>query len=138
MSVTGTGIPYGSTILSINSSVSINITQNATASGTGNTFTFKTVADSIYLTTTPPYFNSTVYEGLTVTGPSTIPRNTKIDQVITTTKVKLTNNTTDTASGTTTISGGSFIYYFDTVNLSLDTSELSNISDLPLIYFTNL
>lgn len=137
MFITGTGIPYGSTILAINSSTSITITQKATSGGTGNTFTFTTVTDSIYLTTTAPYFYSTIYENLTVVGPNTIPKNTTIEEVISTTKVKLTNNATDTASGTTTISG-SFNYYFDTVSLTLDTSELSNISETPLIYFENL
>jgi len=136
MFVSGTGIPYGSTVLSVNSASSITLTQKATASNSGVTFTITTVADSIYLTTVIALFTSTVYEGLTISGTS-IPRNTTIDEVINSTKVKLTNNATGASTSTRTISG-SPVYYFDTSNIVFDTSELSNISDLPLINFDQL
>ena len=136
MSISGTGIPYGSIILSVVTGTTFTINQKATVSGT-NTLTFATITDSIYLTAGTSYFTSTVYEGLTIAGISSIPRNTTIDQVISATKIKLFNNATAAATGTCTISG-SCVYYFDTVNLTLDTNEISAIVTLPIIDFDNL
>jgi len=136
MSVSGVYIPSGSIVTAINTNSSITINQKATGSGSVS-LTFTTVTNSIYLTSSTSYFTSTIYEGLSIAGPSTVPRNTTISQVISPTQIQLSNNATDAATGTSTISG-SFIYYFDTVNLVLDTSELTNISSLPIINFANL
>jgi len=136
MLITGTGIPYGTTVLSVVSSDTITITQRATVSGTA-TFTFSTDPESAYLNITTPYFASTVYENLTISGTS-IPRDTTINEVISTTKIKLSNNATGSSSSQTYNISGSPIYYFDTSNLTLDTSELTAISELPIINFANL
>lgn len=135
MTISGTGIPYGTTVLSVISSSSISITQKATASGTA-TFTFYTNPDSIYLNITNPvsYFNE-IYEGLTVSG-TNIPRNTTIYSYLTTTKVQLTNNTTGTGTGLTFTISGSPVYYFDASNLSLVTTEVANVANI--INFSNL
>ena len=136
MVITGTGIPYGTTVLSVVSSSSITITQKATVSGTA-TFTFSTNPESAYLNATTPYFTSTVYEGLMISGTS-IPRDTTINEVITTSKISLSNNATGSSSSQVYSISGSPIYYFDTANLTLDTSELTAISQLPIINFANL
>ena len=108
MTVSGTGIPYGSTILSIISLTSISITQNATVSGT-NTFTFSTNPNSIYLTTAS-YFSS-AFNGLSISG-TYIPSSTTITYV-SPTQVKLSNNSTGAGTAACTISGLPS-YYFDT------------------------
>jgi len=136
MLVVGTNVPFGSTVLSIGTT-SITITQRATGSTTGVSLTFSTDANSAYLNTTTSYFTSTVYEGLTITGAS-IARNTTISEVITSSKIKLSNNATGTSASQTYSISGKPIYYFDAANLSLDDSELLAISGLPIINFSNL
>ena len=110
MTVSGTGIPYGSTILSIISSTSISITQNATVSGT-NSFTFSTNPNSAYLSTGSSYFTS-AFEGMGITG-TNIPLNTTILSYVSATQIKLSNNATGAGTNTHTIAGTPD-YYFDT------------------------
>jgi len=137
MNISGTGIPYGSIITSIVNSVSILINQKATATGTP-TLTFSTVANSIYFDATSSYFNSLLYEGLTISGPSTIPRDTTISQVVSATKIQLSNNATGSASGQIATISGYPTYYFDAAYLTLDVTEVEEIYTLPIINFENL
>jgi len=136
MSISGLGIPYGTTVLSLLSTTSISITQQATSTNTGATYTFNTDPNSIYLNITSPasYF-STIYEGLAITG-TNIPRNTTIATEISTTKVQLSNNTTGTVTGATYTIAGSPVYYFDASNLTLNTTEVANVANI--INFPNL
>lgn len=125
MVISGTGIPYGSTVLSIISSSSISITQKATASG-ATALTFSTNPNSAYLNISLPasYF-TTDYEGLTISGTSIV-RNTTIAEMITATKIRLSNNATGTTSGQTYVISGKPTYYFNTASLTVNYDELRN------------
>jgi hypothetical protein len=137
MNISGTGIPYGSIVTSVATGTTVIINQKATATGSA-TYTFSTVSDSVYLNATSSYFNSLLYEDLTISGPSTIPRDTTILEVISATKIKLSNNATGTASSQTCTISGYPTYYFDAASLTLDLSEVEEIVNEPIINFSNL
>jgi hypothetical protein len=135
MTISGTGIPYGSIITSIVNSTSIIINQKATATGSP-TMTFGTVTNSIYFDATASYFNSLLYEDLIISGPSTIPRDTTISEVVSATRVKLSNNATGSISGATATISGYPTYYFDAYSLTLNTTEVEEL--LTIVNFENL
>jgi len=115
MSISGTSIPYGSTVLTINSSTSITINQKATAINTGITFTFSTVANSIYLNLSTFTFTGNTINGSNVitnmSGVSNIVAGTLISGTgipassfvlsVSSTSITISQNATATNTGTT-------------------------------------
>jgi hypothetical protein len=135
MSISGYGIPNGAVVIAINSSSQIVISQNALASTTGATLTFSTDSESAYATSLNPAIFTTVYEGLTIEGPS-IPRDTTILTVESTSRVKLSQNATATTTSGTYVISGSPLYTFDPAGWTVDYADLSKVTDI--IDFTEL
>lgn len=135
MVVSGLGIPSGAVVISILSSTSIVISQNALATNAGITLTFSTNANSQYVTSLNPAIFTTKYEGLTITG-TNIARNTTVLETISTSSIKLSQNATGGATGATYVISGTPTYYFDTAGWTVTYSGLQKVVDI--IDFSNL
>jgi hypothetical protein len=136
MVVSGYGIPSGTTVLAVNSLTEIVVTQNALSSTTGATLTFSTDAESAYVDTISPAILTTAYEGLIIEG-TTIPRDTVIEQTVSTSRLKLQGVTATAAStGATYLISGSPSYYFDVSGWTIDYTSLQKVIDV--IDFTEL
>ena len=97
--------------------------------------TFSTDSESAYVSSLNPAIFTTVYVGLTITGPA-IPRDTTILTVESTSRVKLSQNATATTTGGTYVISGSPLYTFDPAGWAVDCSDLSKVTDI--IDFTEL
>jgi len=101
MPITGTGIPGGATISSVINSSQIQISTNATSSGSGRTLTVTkggastTSGSKIVTFASNP--SGTLQPGMLVSGPG-IPANTAIQTVDSVTQIHLCNSATATAS----------------------------------------
>ena len=135
MTVAGYGIPSGAVVSTINSVTEIVISQNALASSVGAILTFATDAECNYLSSLSPAIFTTGYENLSVTGPA-IPKNTTVLEVISTSRLKLSQPATATTTGGTYVISGSPKYLFDASGWTVDYSALQKVVDI--IDFTEL
>ena len=102
--ISGTNIPAGTTIVAVDGPTAVTLSANATADGTGLTFTIDrhTFHDGVATTDSPPFTSATASfqptdVGRDISG-TNIPGDTKIAAVLSATAVRLTNNATGTGS----------------------------------------
>lgn len=130
MIVDGLGIPSGALILAINSGTEIVISQNALATNSGVTLTFTTDPESEYLDSLSPAIFDDRYLDLGITGPD-IPADTTIEEVISSSRVRLSQSATgDNTGATYSIEDNSINYDFDTNTLTVDYSDLQRVVDI--------
>jgi flagellin-like hook-associated protein FlgL len=137
MSVSGPGVPPGTTILSVDSASQITLSQPLTQAVTGGTFTFfptnsKTGGSTTILNNTITGLpdKTGLSEGMSVSGPG-IPENTRILNIGPGTTITLNNNATLTAAG------GTFTFG-PTVTKAGTSNPPNQITGLPLAQLQNL
>jgi hypothetical protein len=130
MIVDGFGIPSGAVILAVNSGTEIVISQNALATTGGASLTFTTNAESAYLDSLSPAIFDDRYMDLGITGPN-LPADTIISEVVSSSRVRLSQNATGSNTGATYSIGDNIISYdFDTSTLTVDYSDLQRVVDI--------
>jgi len=130
MFIAGAGIPAGSTVSSVISGTSVQITQLALATASGVTMTLETDSDSAFLDSLSPANFDTRYIGLPIEGPS-LELDTTILGIESTSKIELSRNATATSvGGAYTISSGQIPFTFDTSGLTIDFTDLQRVVDI--------
>lgn len=130
MTISGLGVPAGASILAVNSATEIVISQNALATNASTPLTFATDPESAYLDSLSPALFDDRYLDLAVTGPG-IPNNTVIEEVVSSSRIRLSQNATGTNSGAAySIESNSIAYDFDTGALVVDYSDLQRVVDI--------
>ena len=136
MSITGTGVPFGAIVQSVDTATQITISQDIVTSGSGVTLTFTTNPETFFLDSVSPAILTSDFEGMTVTGAG-IPTDTTIEEVISTSRLRLSQAATSTNAAATYTFSGSVPYAFDTSTLTIDVStEIARV--VSIIDFTAL
>lgn len=127
----GTGIPAGTTIVSVDSSTQVTLSANATANGTGVSFDFGFLVDFEYPPIEPAGETMDAKEHISVSISGI--RQISVDHVELKRKLKFSSVsqtiklTVDTFMSTHAIYGRSFRYFDDKLSLSYITVELNSL-----------